>query len=108
MILLWAFLLSSGPGAVALYGAFVMMMLGAAFVSGSRDYERAALVLASLYAVHNLTWYFSGVDGAVRLVSVINGLAGAYFLWKGLRSNTTKKFFHLILAVMQFATLAMR
>ncbi len=107
MVLLWIFALPEGTGTVALYGAFVIMALAGAFNSKSRYIEIGAIVLASLFVLHNVTWFLSNLDSAVRLVPVINGAAAAYFFWQAVRPNAQQKAFHLILAVCQATTLGM-
>jgi len=107
MIALWAFALPKGAGTIALYGAFVITALAGAFNSKSRYIEIGAIVLASLFVLHNFTWFFASQDKALRLVPVINGSAAIYFFWQAIRPKAQQKAFHLILAVCQATTLAM-
>lgn len=108
LILIWIFALPAFTGTVALYGAMVIFALAAAHASSSRFFERASLVLAALYAVYNLAWFFTDVSAAVLTVPVLNGLAAIYFFWQANRKDAQHKGFHLILGVCQLATLAMK
>lgn len=107
MIALWAVALPKNVNSIALYGAFVFTALSAAFNSKSRFFEIGAIVLATLYSLHNFTLLFANQDNAIRLVPIINGLAAAYFFWQAIRPKAQQKAFHLILAICQATTLGM-
>ena len=90
-----------------MYGAFVLMIVAAAFRAGSRYFEIAAIILSFLWIGVNTVYFLVPGKTPTDIFPILNGFAGAYFLVSAFKPNAQHRTMHMILGLGQIATLAL-